>query len=191
MLWTSDPGLIGTPDLEVRQVTGEGAPVDACADGFTARRTLSEELSVNDPVGAADRLLLLVHPDGAGALTSLQFTDMSTGKAVRTVTVHWEKGVDLTRSAAGVAATYWKALGTLPCVPVPGAKDCWEKIVEARRDLPLANLPAPDCGPALKAWRWKTAPTPSELQIAVKVRDALGSSRLEVMPAAPTCDFAD
>ena len=191
VLWTRDPGLIGAPDLEVRHIERGVKPAEACADDFSGSRVVVEEMSNTVPSGIVGGYLVLVYPDGAGVNTTLEVMDMASGERVRNFMFNWVKGVDFTRSAAGVVATYWKALGTLPCVPVPGAKECWKTIVAARGALPLAKVPAPDCGPALKAWRWKTAPTPSELQIAVKVRDALGSSSFEVMPVAPTCDFAD
>lgn len=190
-LWTRDPGIIGAPDLEVRRIERGVKPSGACADDFSGRRVVKREMSANVPVGIVGGYLVLVYPDGAGVNTSLEVMDMTDGQLVRKVEFNWEKGVDFKRSAASIVATYWMALGTLPCVPLPESKECWKRIVEARGDLPLTKVPAPDCGPALKTWRWKTAPTPNELQIAVKVRDAIGSSSLEVMPVAPTCDFAD
>lgn len=191
VLWTSDPGLIGAPDLEVRQLKSEAAPLDACSDGFTGRRTIVLEFSDAEPVGTVDRYLVLVYPDGAGAMTSLQVMDMPSGRMVRDVAFNWEKGVDFSRSAASVVATYWRSLGSLPCVPSPKSGACWREIVGAQRSLSLAGVPPPDCDPALKAWRWKTPPGPAELQIAVKVRDVIDSSGTQVLPVAPSCNFAD
>lgn len=192
VLWTSDPGLIGTPDLEVRQVRGETSPADACADGFTGKRTVKDRFSDNVPVGAVDKYLVLLYPDGAGVLTSLQVTDMSAGRPVRSVAFNWGKGVDFAHISPGTTATYWRALTNLACLPSPDSGACWRRIKSAQGALPLVGVPPPDCGPAIKDWREreKSAPTAASLQITVKVRDVLGGDGIEVLPGTPTCDLA-
>jgi hypothetical protein len=191
VLWTSDPGLIGTPDLEVRQVGGEASPADACADGFTGKRTLNQKSSDTVPVGAVDKYLVLVYPDGAGVLTSLHVADMSAGRPVRSVTFNWGKGVDFSHVPPGVTATYWRALTNLACVPSPASGACWQEI-KSTHGAPLAGVPAPDCGPAIKGRREreKSAPTAASLQITIKVSEVLGREDFEVFPVMPTCDFA-
>lgn len=191
VLWTENPALMGVLDVELRARPVGLSPEQVCAPSTSAGRRFKESDGVYDPVGAIDRYLVTLYPDGIGVLSSFQVIDMDTGTRLLDEQFNVTKGLDFSRAAGGVTLSWWTRLDDVPCVPRRGEGACWQRILAARKVPAGVQIPQPDCEPLVKRIPSVVEKPYGIIQITVHARATLGKPGVEFFADPATCDESE